>query len=158
MSDQGDPRAGRILELELMGYSKKQIAEELNIDEKTVYNIKRRDTYIGLLEDNRNRYNELLNTMSESDIMTIKLEVLKERGRMERSGSKIMADAALRLHEGRLTPDPEVCAECMMSRRKNVDAVLQALKLTPAQWKVLEQFVLPEPGAPYLRVERRKNE
>ena len=111
-----DPRASRILELESEGKSRKEIAVILDVDESTIYRIKQRPTYIGLLEVNRSKYEVLLDEMSESDQYTSRLEALKERGRLDRAGSKIMADYVAR-HEEALKLTPEQVAEKLREDR-----------------------------------------
>ena len=144
-----DPRAIRIMELSAAGYNQKEIAKELGVSTKTIQRYRQNPTYIDLLEKNRLRYDELMDEMSDTDITTIKIELLKEMGRQDRAGSKLMADAALRLHEGGLVPDPRICRRCVMAKRRNAAALLDAIKLTPKQKKVMEKWVAPE-GAPYL--------
>jgi hypothetical protein len=101
-----DPRARRIWKLEQEGKSKGEIAATLEVNESTVYRIKRRPDYIDILRENRDEYLLGLKRMRESDHENTRNEAVKEMGRLERSGANIVAKYQLKtMEEEQFTPE-----------------------------------------------------
>ena len=144
-------RAQRIYELEQEGKSKKEIARILEVDESTIYRTKRKPDYIDILVANRDAYLAGIKKMEESDRETTLIEGVKERGRMERSGSKLLAQVAMKHMEGeQLTPHQE--ALLITEKRKQKEYQFNVvLKIQPWQWKRLE---LEMKGEPYDHIDK----
>lgn len=146
---ENDPRAVKILEMELAGHTTKEIAAELNVDTSTVWRIKRRPTFLGILENNRAKYDRLLDEMSDSDQTTIRIAAMQERGRLDRSGTKILADAELkRMEQGR-----QGCNEaCPYFSKYNEEhakeqehIIYEVIQIQPWQMRRLENHFLNRP-------------
>ena len=149
--EQEKTRAQRIWGLEQKGYSKKEIAEIIGVDESTIYRTKRKPDYIDILVANRDAYLSGIKKLEETDQVTVQLELLKERGRWERSGSNLLAQVAMKQMETeQLTPEEETAKwhRDMKAKEHQFNVVL---KIQQWQWKRLE---LEMKGEPYDHIDK----
>ena len=149
--EQEKTRAQRIWGLEQEGYSKKEISDIIGVDESTIYREKRKPDYIEILVANRSAYLAGIKRMEESGQATIEAEAVKERGRMERSGSKLLAQVAMKQMETeQLTPEEETAKwhRDMKTKEHQFNVVL---KIQQWQWKRLE---LEMKGEPYDHIDK----
>ena len=149
--EQEKTRAQRIWGLEQEGYSKKEISDIIGVDESTIYREKRKPDYIEILVANRSAYLAGIKRMEESGQATIEAEAVKERGRMERSGSKVLAQVAMKQMETEhLTPEQK--AEKITEERKRKEFLMRkVIMLQPWQERRLE---LHFNGKPYEHIKK----
>ena len=138
-----DPRLTKIIELRQQGKNWTQISEEIDINRKTLYDIRGTAQYV---QECNKLYESLMNDInkySNSDQATFQLAAMAEKGRVLRA---LLPSLSVIQHkrdsDGQDTPTTK--------RKTNLHNLFQHLQLTPKQWTLLEEYVTkqnPETGS-----------
>ena len=129
-----DPRLTKIIELRQQGKNWTQISEAININRRTLYDIRGTDGYI---QECNKLYESLMadiDKFSRSDAYGHQIEAMKEKGRILRN---ILPSLSVIQHR-RDTENPDTKTT---QRKTNLYNLFQYLQLTPKQWKRCEEYV-----------------
>ena len=141
-----DPRLTKIIELRQQGKNWTQISEEVDLDRRTLYDIRGTAAYVqecnklyeSLMSD-INKFSqsktstEQLAAMHDSKTETTALEAMKEKGRVLRS---LLPSLSVIQHKRDSTQTTK-----HTKRKTNLHNLFQHLQLTTKQWKLLEEYV-----------------
>jgi len=128
-----DPRLIKIIELRQQGKNWTQISEEVDLDRRTIYDIRGTEAYI---QECNKLYESLMadiNKYSNSKTETTALEAMKEKGRVLRS---LLPSLSVIQHKRDDTQTTKPT-----KRKTNLYNLFQYLQLTTKQWKLLEEYV-----------------
>ena len=137
-----DPRLTKIIKLRQQGKNWTQISEEIDLDRKTLYDIRGTQPYI---QECNKLYESLMNDInkfSNSDQATLQLAAMAEKGRILRSLLPSLSVIQHRRDDDQTTQSTQ--------RKTNLYELFQHLQLTTKQWKLLEEYVAkqnPETGS-----------
>ena len=129
-----DPRLTKIIELRQQGKNWTQISETININRRTLYDIRGTDGYI---QECNKLYESLMNDIDKfanSDQSMFQVEAMREKGRLLRN---ILPSLSVIQHR-RDTETPDTHTT---TRKTNLTHLFKHLQLTPKQWKRLEKYV-----------------
>ena len=128
-----DPRLIKIIELRQQGKNWTQISEEIDLDRRTIYDIRGTDAYV---RECNKLYESLMsdiNKFSQSKTSTEQLAAMHEKGRVLRS---LLPSLSVIQHKRDSDPTTQTT-----QRKTNLYNLFQHLQLTPKQWKLLEEYV-----------------
>ena len=126
-------RIPQILEKQIQGHTNTQISQDLGVSRKTITRDIQTPLYENLINEFYAFYKDKITELGNSDQITVQLEILKELGRMYRAG--------MTKHTTH-TEDLKVTANINITEtRKEKEALLNSLELSPDQWRVLEDSV-----------------
>ena len=128
-----DPRLTKIIELRQQGKNWTQISEEVDLDRRTLYDIRGTAAYV---QECNKLYESLMsdiNKYSNSKTETTALEAMKEKGRVLRS---LLPSLSVIQHKRDSTQTTK-----HTKRKTNLHNLFQHLQLTTKQWKLLEEYV-----------------
>ena len=138
-----DPRLIKIIELRQQGKNWTQISEEIDINRKTLYDIRGTTQYV---QECNKLYESLMNDIdkfSKSKTSSEQLAAMNEKGRVLRA---LLPSLSVIQHK-RDSDDQDTPTT---KRKTNLYKLFQHLQLTPKQWKLLEEYVAkqnPETGS-----------
>ena len=131
-----ETRIPQIIEAEVQGKNKIQIAEDLGVSRMTIYRDRNTDLYQSLVNEFIELYIEKIKEFANSDQATLALEGTKEIGRILRTGIT---------RQTKHTEDVNIRATIdITEKRKQNEELLKVLELTPDQYRILEENVKPE--------------
>ena len=132
-----ETRIPQILEKQLVERKNKtQIAQDLGVSRKTITRDTQTDLYQNIINELKNLYITNLRDFMKGDENTYKMEATKEFGRVARTGFT---------RETKHTEDISIRATIdITEKRKQADAIIKTLELTPDQIRVYEDIVKPE--------------
>ena len=131
-------RVPQIIEKQIQGKNQGQIAAELGVTPMTVYRDRQTDLYQNLVNEFIESYIEKLKDFMNDEQATLRLEGVKEVGRILRTGIT---------RQTKHTEDISIRATIdITEKRKQNEELLKVLELTPDQYRILEENVKPEPG------------
>ena len=131
-----ETRIPQIIEAEIEGKNKTQIAENLGVSRMTIYRDRNTDLYQNLVDEFIELYIEKIKEFTNSDQATLALEGTKEIGRILRTGIT---------RQTKHTEDISIRATIdITEKRKQNEELLKVLELTPDQYRILEENVKPE--------------
>ena len=128
-----DPRLTKIIEHRQQGKNWTQISEEVDLDRRTLYDIRGTAAYV---QECNKLYESLMsdiNKFSQSKTSTEQLAAMHEKGRVLRS---LLPSLSVIQHKRDNTPTTKT-----NQRKTNLNNLFQYLQLTTKQWKLLEEYV-----------------
>ena len=128
-----DPRLTKIIELRQQGKNWTQISEEVDLDRRTLYDIRGTAAYVQECNKLYERLMSDINNYSKSKTETTALEAMKEKGRVLRS---LLPSLSVIQHKRDSTQTTK-----HTKRKTNLHNLFQHLQLTTKQWKLLEEYV-----------------
>ena len=136
-----NPLIPEIIKRKTRGETYTDMAENMGVSRKTLYNIRTSDSYIKVVDEMFTSLMDEIEELIQSDQHTVKVDGVKEKGRILRA---LLPSLSVVQH--RKDPETErgITAEQIIAERKRADKLIRALKLTPEQMKVLEANVISE--------------
>ena len=132
-----ETRIPQILEKQLVERKNKtQIAQDLGVSRKTITRDTQTDLYQNIVDILKDLYITKIKEFMESDQATLSLEGTKEFGRIIRTGFT---------RQTKHTEDINIKASIdITEKRKQNEELINKMKFTPAQYRILEENVKPE--------------
>ena len=132
-----NPRVPKIIEKELQGKTQGEIAHEIGVSRMTIYRDRQTPLYETMINQFFTLYTDTLKELITSDQTTIKLEALKELGRIYRAG---MTKHTQHTEDRTLTANINITEQ-----RKRKEKILKTLELSEDQYRRLENTLTDTP-------------
>ena len=141
MTEKPDPRAAEIVRRKVEGQTYTKMAEDLGVSRKTIYNLRSGDAYIQVVDSIFSSLMDEIEELSQSEQHTIKMDALREKGRILRA-----LLPSLTVVQHRADPDKARAATTneIVNKRRRSEALIKALNLSKEQMKILEANVVSE--------------
>ena len=125
-----DPRIPKIIEERMKGATWEQTAQTVGLTRKAVYDIRQKDEYRFILDTLAPKVDKMFEEMLEEESISYRIEAGKEINRMRRA---LMTRRSTHTEDITMTTNINIT-----ETRKEKEALIKSLELTPDQYRVLE--------------------